>query len=86
MALTKTIVRQDNFDEAITFVNCYLKVIEVVGSKERVNVRLGYFKNKEGIQVDTTFHKFVPSMDSNFIAQAYEHLKTLPEFADAVDC
>ena len=22
----------------------------------------------------------------NFIAQAYAHLKTLPEFADAVDC
>lgn len=32
-------------------------------------------------------HEFKPTVEGdNFIAQAYEHLKTLPEFADAVDC
>ena len=30
---------------------------------------------------------FVPNLEGqNFIAQAYEHLKTLPEFAGAEDC
>jgi hypothetical protein len=30
---------------------------------------------------------FFPSLEgNNFIAQAYEHLKTLPEFEGAEDC
>jgi hypothetical protein len=30
---------------------------------------------------------FAPNLDGpNFIKQAYEHLKTLPEFDGAVDC
>jgi hypothetical protein len=32
-------------------------------------------------------YEFVSDMNGkNFIAQAYEHLKTLPEFASAIDC
>jgi hypothetical protein len=32
-------------------------------------------------------YQFTPNMNSdNFIKQAYLHLKSLPEFADAVDC
>lgn len=33
--------------------------------------------------------KFAPNLESkqpNFIAQAYVHAKTLPEFSDAKDC
>jgi hypothetical protein len=32
-------------------------------------------------------YSFAPDLNGkNFIAQAYEHLKTLPEFAGATDC
>ena len=34
-------------------------------------------------------YTFIPSVadgSANFIQQGYEYLKTLPEFADAVDC
>jgi hypothetical protein len=37
--------------------------------------------------VATQHHSFVPSMGGkNFFAQAYDHLKTLPEFNGALDC
>jgi hypothetical protein len=33
------------------------------------------------------YYKFAPNLDgANFIKQAYEHLKTLPEFSGATDC
>jgi hypothetical protein len=39
------------------------------------------------IKIASEQYSFVPEMkNSNFIAQAYEHLKTLPEFAGATDC
>ena len=41
--------------------------------------------NGEIIRTDS--YLFVPDLDGpNFIRQAYLHLKTLPEFANAVDC
>lgn len=37
--------------------------------------------------VATQHHSFSPSMDGkNFFAQAYDHLKTLPDFENAADC
>jgi hypothetical protein len=36
---------------------------------------------------DSCVYNFVPSLEgANFIAQAYEYLKTLPEFKGATDC
>lgn len=62
----------------------YIKVQSVSGSKESLTATVLFsgenFTGKKN-------YIFVPSMDSeNFIAQAYAHLKTLPEFAGATDC
>ena len=44
-----------------------------------------YMQNSE--QLETGFYSFTPNLDGqNFIAQAYNHLKTLPEFSGATDC
>ncbi len=39
------------------------------------------------VQDGSQDHYFAPELDrENFIKQAYEHLKTLPEFEGAEDC
>jgi hypothetical protein len=69
----------------VLFENCYFKVCQVAGTKQ------GVVASVDGLHSDSVVsHKeyvFTPSMDGkNFIAQAYEHLKTLPEFSGATDC
>ena len=64
----------------------YCKITEIHGSKEqgRVNVECksdNYSTNK---QYSVQFS--VEDGASNFVKQAYVHLKTLPEWADATDC
>jgi hypothetical protein len=87
MALTKTITLKNNFGENSEFPDAYLRVDRVDGSKREVVAQIGFYKEVEGAFLLSKFISFSPSMDNgNFIAQAYEHLKTLPEFADAVDC
>lgn len=64
--------------------NAYIKVNTVTGDKENVTATVS---TKIGEIVKTKFYRFVPDMNgSNYIKQAYEYLKTLPEFADASDC
>jgi hypothetical protein len=64
--------------------NCYIKVNSVIGTKSNMSAVVSFTKD------DFSFleqYEFVPDLfGQNFIAQAYEHLKTLPEFAGAVDC
>lgn len=63
---------------------CYIKVESVRGDKTHVTVRVSLKSDKFIVFRE---YGFAPKMDAqNFIAQAYEHLKTLPEFAGATDC
>jgi hypothetical protein len=85
MALKKKI-------EAIAFgknivVDAYIKVDSISGNKQTVSYSVITFADdKKSVVVQNTYY-FVPDMNgANFIHQAYEHLKTLPDFADAVDC
>lgn len=64
---------------------CYIKVETVGGNKteQLVNVSI---KNDGGLTKNFSC-SFQPDMNGdNFIAQAYRHLKTLPDFANAEDC
>jgi hypothetical protein len=63
--------------------NCYIKVEAVSGGKESA-VASVLFQSDTAVFTQT--YEFVPDMDGpNFIKQAYEHLKTLPEFSSAED-
>jgi|688.fasta_scaffold286675_1 hypothetical protein len=87
MALQKTITLIDNFGEVVTFESAYVKVLRVVGSKSEVEIIYGIARNNTGDVLQINSVRFIPDMDGeNFIRQAYLHLKTLPEFANAVDC
>lgn len=81
MALSKTFAHA-----GVTVDNGYLRVSNFSGSKDGILFVLSYKVTAEDVALTTKEFSFVPAMDSNFIAQAYEHLKTLPEFSGAVDC
>lgn len=87
MALTKTITLQNNFGDESTFDNAYLRVDHVEGSKALLTARVGFYKKDRASLLLTSSVSFEPSLEGgNFIKQAYEYIKTLPEFADATNC
>ena len=81
---TKT---EQNFNGSLVAKNVYWKIDNVAGNKQKCKITVGaYVEPNERMLGNLEFY-FVPKMnDSNFIAQAYEHLKTLSEFSGATDC
>jgi len=87
MALQKTISLTTNFDTPVTFDNAYIRV-------DGVNVKKGFgqasvitHKEKDGQILQKKNYVFEYDLNGvNPISQAYQHLKKLAEFADAVDC
>ena len=72
--------------EQTSTMNAYIKVVSISGGKEQLRVSVGF---SEGVKEFVKTYSFKPSVvngSTNFIAQAYEHLKTLPEFDGAIDC
>lgn len=90
MALRKNIEFTPNgFDSAASLSNAYIKVDTVSGNKSTVEITVIIYseKNEQKLPAQAKKYTFAPSMgNKNFIAQAYEHLKTLPEFDGAEDC
>lgn len=65
----------------------YVQVQDINGGKLSVVARVFFINEANGSLVREQFYTFTPVLDGpNFIVQAYAHLKTLPEFAGAVDC
>jgi len=83
MALKKTVEFK-----GIEVQNAYIRVWRFEGNKSEISVGVGFYKDAESEMFDSKTVKvdsFVLGGD-NPIAQAYEHLKTLPAFAGAVNC
>lgn len=81
MALSKTFTHA-----GLTVEDGYLRVSNFSGSKDGISFVLSFQVAANENALTTKEFSFVPTLDSNFIAQAYEHLKTLPEFEGAEDC
>lgn len=77
------------FDQIVSKADCYWRVAQVTGDKNEVSFHVNIFDYKNNVvgqALGSSRYAFVPNMNgSNFIAQAYEHLKTLPEFSGATD-
>jgi len=86
MALRETLtIKKQGFSGELSIADAYWKVVRVNGDKNQIDAEISV--TADGAMVHTEFHRFVPDMSGkNFIAQTYEHLKTLPEFAGAQDC
>ena len=90
MAIKKTIsFTPDGFSTPATLQDAYCKVVQINGDKTKISFDVVCFSKTDN-SMAPAFKKqydFSPSLDGrNFIAQAYEHLKTTSEFAGAVDC
>ena len=75
----------ENGVQRVSF-SAYVKVININGNKNEINASVNF---KGDVQQFTKQYQIPVSVDAsaaNFIAQVYEHLKTLPEFAGAEDC
>jgi hypothetical protein len=86
MALKKQITLKSSFGDDVSFSDAYIKVENVTGNKLQIRADVSIHKKFNDQIVDRKYYAFIPNMDSNFIAQAYWHLKTLPEFEGATDC
>lgn len=76
------------YNTEVVLPNAYHKICRINGNQDEMYIEITAYtdqtKTKEIIK--KTF-LFVPNLEGkNFIAQSYDYLKTLPEFADAVDC
>lgn len=85
MAFKKTVITPQGFEAR----DAYHRVEGVrIISKAEIKFQLRAYKNKETGQhfSDDEFNAPYNILGENPIAQAYAHLKSLPEFADAVGC
>jgi hypothetical protein len=84
MALKKTAITPQGF----TASEAYHRVEGIQLSKDKITFQVRSYKDNSGLPhfADSAFECAYDIAGSNPIAQAYEHLKTLPEFAGATDC
>jgi hypothetical protein len=72
-------------EEDLFVKDCYFKVETIAGDKSSLTATVS--SQVSSSQKQFVSYTFTPLLDGpNFIAQAYEHLKTLPEFEGAIDC
>jgi hypothetical protein len=88
MALRKTVQFLDSIQDVKTLHDAYVRVDSLNGGKTFIGAAVGFYKTSESKSpVKICGYWFEPKLDGkNFIAQAYEHIKTLPEFEGAIDC
>jgi hypothetical protein len=78
-----------------TIPNAYWKIGETdgfVGGKTKIRVKLYCYENKANADMNQNIlfefmFEFLPNLytGSNFFMQAYNHVKTSPQFSDAID-
>lgn len=74
-------------EETVTTDPLYIKVVSVSGNKETLTASVSFSLEKTTAPLAVKDYQFTLELEGpNPIKQAYEYLKTLPEFADAVDC
>lgn len=84
---TNFIIKIAGADTHATVSNAYCKVESVTGDKNFVVADIGVYSADQATKVTAMRKTFTPIMDGkNFIAQAYEHMKTCEEFKNGEDC
>lgn len=87
MALSKQITLTSNFGDDVVFNNAYIKIDNLMGDKTQMRIDVAIHKKQGEQVVGRKNYLFTPDLNGkNFIAQAYDYIKTQPEFAGAADC
>lgn len=77
--------------KGITVPSAYIRVNNFSGNKDSIAFNVGFYgstdENGQREMFDQKAYQCAYTLNgSNAVKQAYEHLKTLPEFVGAVDC
>lgn len=64
----------------------YVRVDNLTGTKELVTASVSYRSGNKLFNKTFAIPMSTKDGAKNFIAQTYDYLKTLPEFAGAIDC
>lgn len=75
----------ENGTQRVSFL-AYIKVISITGNKNEMTAGVHFAGDVAQLTKQYQVPVSVEAGSSNFIEQAYKHLKTLPEFAGAEDC
>lgn len=87
MALKKTLTLVDNFGKNVEFVDAYIKIVSISGSKDLLTAEISILEAKDGKMLKSQSLRFSPDLDgSNFIRQAYMRAKETKEFENSTDC
>lgn len=65
---------------------CYIKVSSITATKDSIIATVQHSSEKLNFQKIFNLPASVNDGSVNFIKQAYDQLKLLPEFSDATDC
>ncbi|MBU9378698.1 hypothetical protein [Burkholderia gladioli] len=87
MALTKAMTMQA-YGQDVTVPDAYIEVTAVNVTKSNANAFVCVFAADRTTVISKSQYMFVPSLANgspDIITQAYDYLKTLAEFAGAVD-
>lgn len=79
----------NNLEKSFIVPNAYIKIEDLKGNKENIEIYVSVYKDStKQICVATKKYSFMPVLESddNFIKQGYIFLKSLYEYADAIDC
>ena len=75
--------------DAPVAIQAYCRVEKLIEQKTSASFDVGYYDADVKKRIASKSFMFTPDMTDgakNYRAQAYEHLKTLPEFSGAIDC
>ena len=75
----------ENGTQRVSF-SAYVKVLSINGSKSELTANVSFKGETQQFYKSYKIPVSVETNSKNFIAQIYEHLKTLSEFAGAEDC
>jgi len=87
MAIQKNVSIKTNINTDAVFEHAYIKVSSVKIEKDFARALVQTHKEKDGQILEQKGYSFGYELNGlNPIAQAYNHLKSLADFAGAVDC
>lgn len=83
------VIKERTIEKQQTIEDAYIKVSSVNGNKTTLDFEVEVYNSEQSELIYISGYKFNPDTTDNspnFIQQSYEYLKTLPEYADAIDC
>lgn len=91
MALTKSVYE---LNTGLVLNNVYVRIDTISGNKSELSIDVKVYVNQEHYNngkacVDSNSYNFTPNVNEdalNYHKQAYLYLKTLDEYANAIDC